>query len=265
MRTLLTAFSLVLLLGLGDPGDAWAQRTSGSGNQGMFGNRSLGGNITPGNRSFGGTNALSGAGFTGSAFGGGSAVGGQGTAGGMSGGMLGANERFVRGNRQPGQFVGSDAQDLANVFGGLAGAGANSSVNQQSRSGLNPQAMNRGGQNNRANQPNRAQGGRGARGGRSAAEIRITVSPGFRYLRPAGPEIRSALSERMEKSSRIAKLAPITVALQGETVVLQGAVETEHDRALAEQLALLEPGVRQVKNELIVGPPAGLGQPAPQD
>ena len=44
----------------------------------------------------------------------------------------------------------------------------------------------------------------------------------------------------------------ITVAVEGSTAVLTGAVPSVQDRKLAEQMALLEPGVRAVRNELVV-------------
>ena len=42
------------------------------------------------------------------------------------------------------------------------------------------------------------------------------------------------------------------VSLAGRKAVLKGAVKTAHDRVLAEQLLLLEPGVSDVVNQLVV-------------
>jgi osmotically-inducible protein OsmY len=44
----------------------------------------------------------------------------------------------------------------------------------------------------------------------------------------------------------------ISVAVEGSTAVLRGSVPSVQDRKLAEQMALLEPGVRSVRNELVV-------------
>ena len=62
-------------------------------------------------------------------------------------------------------------------------------------------------------------------------------------------------------------ITPIRVVMEAETVTLRGVVQTAHDRVLAEQLALLEPGVRRVRNELTVGPvgPAPSGPAAATD
>jgi osmotically-inducible protein OsmY len=45
---------------------------------------------------------------------------------------------------------------------------------------------------------------------------------------------------------------PIQVSFVDGTAVLRGVVATPHDRELAEQWMLLEPGVRAVRNELTV-------------
>lgn len=44
----------------------------------------------------------------------------------------------------------------------------------------------------------------------------------------------------------------VNVAMEGQVAVLTGTVETSHARDVAERLALLEPGIGEVRNELIV-------------
>ena len=44
----------------------------------------------------------------------------------------------------------------------------------------------------------------------------------------------------------------VSVSFDGSTVVLKGSVPSDADRKLAQQMALLEPGVRSVRNELVV-------------
>ncbi len=63
----------------------------------------------------------------------------------------------------------------------------------------------------------------------------------------------------------------ITVSMEGSTAVLRGTVESAHARDVAERLAMLEPGIAEVRNELIVRPaepkpetvptPTAAGQP----
>ena len=49
----------------------------------------------------------------------------------------------------------------------------------------------------------------------------------------------------------------ITVATDGNTVVLTGAVASDDERRLVENMIRLEPGVHSVRNELQVPQPAG--------
>ena len=56
------------------------------------------------------------------------------------------------------------------------------------------------------------------------------------------------------------------VEMEGETVVLRGTVPSERDRDLAARLALLEPGISAVRNELRVVPssePESIPAPSP--
>jgi hypothetical protein len=71
---------------------------------------------------------------------------------------------------------------------------------------------------------------------------------------PPDSAVSSAATRSLAKSMRLPAGAPVEVAVQGGTAVLRGVVATAHDRALAEQLVLLEPGIARVVNELEVGP-----------
>lgn len=48
----------------------------------------------------------------------------------------------------------------------------------------------------------------------------------------------------------------VTVSVEGSTAVLSGTVTTEHARDVIERLAMLEPGIAEVRNELLVNPAA---------
>jgi hypothetical protein len=48
----------------------------------------------------------------------------------------------------------------------------------------------------------------------------------------------------------------VTVLMEGSTAVLTGTVATEHARDVLGNLAMLEPGIGDVRNELLVNPPA---------
>jgi osmotically-inducible protein OsmY len=69
------------------------------------------------------------------------------------------------------------------------------------------------------------------------------------------------LTALLDKSKDIHKRSPLSVTLEGDTAVIRGRVATEHDRDLAAAIIRLEPGVGQVRNELVVesAPPAAQG------
>jgi len=86
---------------------------------GAFGSRTLGGSSigTPNRSAMGGQTSMFG--------GGGGAGGGMAQGSGSAGNQIGSqqisgNEWFVPGNRQAGQFVGSDSQDAANFIGAFS-------------------------------------------------------------------------------------------------------------------------------------------------
>lgn len=219
-----------------------------SGSSGMFGSRNLGGSLSAGNRGFagGGTGAAGVASTRGSGRTLQASDAGQGVAG---------NERFTRGGRQAGQFVGADTTDLPSFLTQLATGG--NGGNNQLRGGRNQQG--RGGQN--ANQ----QGGRnnGGRMGQQKAQYRIARSIGFDYAPPTAAAVQSHLGTRLKSLASVKSLGPIDVSFQARTVVLRGSVATAHDRDLAERLALLEAGVDQVQNELTIGQPPASSAPSP--
>ena len=235
MRVYLAMAAMAVLFTPGAQPAAWGQWNTNS-SSGMFGNRSFGNTLSSGTRNFGG----------GGAFGN---LGGLGSMGGA--GQVAAPQRV---ERQAGDFVGTDAQDVPNLFGAMSGAG---NLNRGFQSGLSSGGLNRSG---RANQPNNSRGM--SRSGRSSGEIRTSMRVGFDYARPTPDAIASKLTAFLEKSTRIQTRSPLDVSVQEGTAILRGVVATEHDRVLIGQLARLEAGVRRVQNELVVaGAPA---LPAPQ-
>jgi hypothetical protein len=177
-----------------------------------------------------------------------SRAGGVGTGGGIEGQMsigdIGGNERFVRGNRQPGQFVGSDAADVQSFIGAMSQNGG------RGMQGQNPFSMGRGQQRQDFNQGDDFGGGSGRSGRR--VPLRTSLNVDFEY-RPVVPTtVATQLQTQLSRSRGISSLGPITVEMDGRTAVLRGEVATERDRALAARLALLEAGVSQVRNELQV-------------
>jgi hypothetical protein len=62
------------------------------------------------------------------------------------------------------------------------------------------------------------------------------------------PEVRAVIA----RSTSLSRPGNIQVDVEGQTVILKGKVPTEDERRLAEGLIRLTPGVRAVRNELIV-------------
>ncbi len=68
---------------------------------------------------------------------------------------------------------------------------------------------------------------------------------------PAGAAVESTL-----RNVRPARPNMIRATVEGGTMVLRGRVASEHDRAVAEAAARMEPGVESVRNELRIETPA---------
>jgi hypothetical protein len=205
-------------------GGGFAQSYSGmSGQQGIFGTRTLGSNLSPGQRSFGGQS-----------FG---AQGGGGLS--PSFGM----------NRQPGDFVGVDPQNQQRFVG------APPMANNPGFGGFNPQTMSPGGGGQ--NYPGRRPGtdNREHSEQQTASPIRTTLCAAFEYAKPDSAKLSSSLTQRLAEMSALHTQTPIQVKVRGRTAILQGVATTEHDRALAEQLIRLEAGIEEVKNEIAVASP----------
>ena len=70
---------------------------------------------------------------------------------------------------------------------------------------------------------------------------------------PAAYESR--VQQRMANNPQVRSMGQVTVTLEGQTAVLQGSVRSEHDRQVLGKMLLLEPGIADVRNELLVGVP----------
>jgi hypothetical protein len=212
---------------------AWGQ-TSGA--SGSFGARNLGGSYSQPASSFNGSTAARGAAAARTTTGVGGTAAGATTRGDATVGQVTGAERFLRNNRQPGQFVGSDAVDAQNFLSQLTNQGQNNNQQRRNNNNNNP--------NNLQNNATRQQ----------VSKARVLTTIGFNYAPPTRVDVAATLQQRLEKSPRIARVGPITVQLEGRTAVLSGTVATAHDRELAALVARLEAGVGEVRNELQVAP-----------
>ncbi len=251
------------------PLGVWAQSNTSSG---TFGSRSLGQAMGGGGSSFGGSGMGSGMGSSnsfGSGLGSGSTLG--------SGSALGSGSRSGRvipfGNmqfpspkystRRTGDFVGADARDSrSGILGALTGASSSADSSYSSTGYSNRSST---GTSYRGNSRNGRYGV-----GSNAAQVFRGLNMGSDLRAPANPQLSTAVTQHLTKSMRLPAGAPVEVSVRGDTALLRGVVATEHDRALAEQLVRLEPGVAKVANELrveptgaTVGSPQGPANPSP--
>ena len=95
-------------------------------------------------------------------------------------------------------------------------------------------------------------------GGRNTARstLRIPMRLGFEN-KPVPVALFTARFEgRIANLSGISSVGPIRIAMNGSTAVLQGVVPSQADKDLAAGVALLEPEVDFVQNDLVVQEPA---------
>lgn len=243
MRVKRVFLACVIVGLLQSPVAVWAQyNNSGSSyggassaRQGIFGSRTMGG---AGTRSGRGT-------F-------GSGAGGAGDALSVPSDI--ASARFVRGNRQAGDFVGGSAQNMDHFVGGVQDD--MSTGNSMYSGGAFSPTMSGGGYpNSRQNANRNQQGQQGGTGnaGQTATSIRTVFSTAFDRPQPTSEKFSTSLTRRLAQTS--ASQPRVQVELQGRTAILRGVVASEHDRSLMEQLIRLEPGIDGVNNEIVVGTP----------
>ncbi|MBI3836476.1 MAG: BON domain-containing protein [Planctomycetia bacterium] len=164
-------------------------------------------------------------------------------AGRSSTGTITANSRFVRGGRQPTDFVGSDSGDRRGFVGSQQARGRRTTT--PTTTGLQPRPepnVNQAQTQSESNSPT------------SLYPPRLTLDDELTAIQPTG--VQAALQRRLERSQAIRRTGPLEVSLEGRTATLRGTVASTRDRALAELLLRLEPGVSDVQNDLKVKPVA---------
>ena len=76
--------------------------------------------------------------------------------------------------------------------------------------------------------------------------VKFNVSP----ILPA--KVRSQAQARLAKLQGLSKYNKVAVELEGVTATLSGQVVSQREKTLVERLVLLEPGINDVKNDLII-------------
>jgi len=129
---------------------------------------------------------------------------------------------------------------LGSALGGLSrmGMGSYGMMGGMGRGGFGNMGMNRmnQGMGNTANQQT----------------VRSTLRLGFQIRRPTSNAITSRFVARLPRIPGLEAASGVGVKMDGQTAVLQGAVASQRQADLIERLALLEPGISDVRNELRV-------------
>jgi osmotically-inducible protein OsmY len=142
---------------------------------------------------------------------------------------------FASAGRATGGLAGGGFGGLNSGLGGLTGFGGAAGLGQ---TGL--------------------QGATGT-GAQTQQRVRAQMALGFTPRAVAAPQLGNQLASRLARVGQLQSSLPVQVELVGRTAVLRGTVDSDHARDLAERLAMLEPGVSAVQNELTVGTAPAVG------
>jgi hypothetical protein len=205
---------------------------SGGGSSGAFGSRAVGSNISAGNSTMNGNGRTNLAGI-------GNSI------------RVGQTGGFVGQGGAPGQangFVGGAQNGRNGQAGGMNGAnGMNGLTSLVSGMMGGQQGNQRNNRNGRAGQTTQQQAND------PLAKIHPRVSVGFTPAQFNNTsQFASAVGTRLTKLPNVEVVSPVKVAMTGSTAVLSGTVATVRDREVIGKVALLEPGISDVKNEISV-------------
>jgi hypothetical protein len=161
-------------------------------------------------------------------------------------GMNGNNQSGLGNSRgggqqfQQGGFVGRDANDVRAGFQATERVPGQGGMLDQVIDNLNEMRESRRRWREQRNAP---------------PPIHVQLIPGFQPPAPSAAHAAPAVQNRLNQTFAKHAMGDAAVQLAGRTAVLRGSVSSDHERALAEMLASLEPGVAEVQNLLTVTPP----------
>jgi hypothetical protein len=255
--------------------------SSGSfGGGGSLSGGSFGGSSSSSGTSFGNNTAFSGGVSVGNASGGISMLSGSSYQGGSQGSQVRAGATSV-GVSSSNPFAASYTNPIA---AGLSGVTGRSTFGTAVYANLNPTGSMSGSSGGmgltggRAGTAGMTGGGAGFMGsgamgaGRPASGSYATLGAtgttttraptysaaiDFSYTPVAPSGLQTSIRQMLIQSNALPSSSNIQVAVDGGTVILRGLVADDHGRRLAEGMVRLTPGVRDVRNELVVATAAG--------
>jgi hypothetical protein len=200
---------------------------SGFGSSG-FGASGLGSSFGSG---FGGMGGFGNSGFGGNSFG--NSVGGQGMGNSYGGGQ---------------NFVGRDPSDMARTFNQM-GQASTQFFNSMNRS------MSRNNNSQTAAEDAKVENVK--------PEMRVQLQVAFTPPRPAQAVFVNNIRTRLSKVLAPQQIVVPQLTMEGDVAVIRGVAATESQRLVLQNLVALEPGVREVRNEMTVaGATATAASPA---
>ncbi len=175
--------------------------------------------------------------------------------------------RFMTGSTAMGQTTAGAGAATAGAFGQSAGqAGGQSRFGTSQQLGLMGM-MGGFGRNGMFGMNNMMFGGMGTQQNQQQGKVRTHMRLGFESPgQPAGsvgPRFTQVIQRVLDRPD--VGGGQVSVTLEGSTAVLTGTVASKHARDVVERLALLEPGIGAVRNELTVRPgePTRASEPTP--
>ncbi|MFN7767965.1 MAG: BON domain-containing protein [Planctomycetaceae bacterium] len=188
---------------------------------------------------------------------GGQSTGSQGLGQNQTG--LGQAQGSMRGSTAGGRFVGmrqsGQAAQMPNINGMMNGRNnRNGMLNQFGQQGQFGQ-QNRNNQNRNRNQPGQQGMGQNFNGQSNQAQsrqIRPTLKVGFEFDPAEVTPAQTRLAARIEKLNDRKQFQGIDMRTEGDTVVLRGVAKDAATKRLMEKMAMLEPAIKSVRNEIRV-------------
>ena len=152
----------------------------------------------------------------------------------------------------PGQFVGGNAQGVGNLRGQInAATGAAGFGQMNMLGGMNP--FNPMASLATANMLNNLS--------RQRRPLRMPITLGVEFARgpaevaTAPAKVGQRVQTQFVRIPQVRGSGSVNVQMDGQTAVLRGEVKSQRDSDLIGRMVQLEPGVADVRNELVVTPP----------
>jgi hypothetical protein len=156
------------------------------------------------------------------------------------------------------------AQSMYGLRAGGAGATTPGMGNYQSSQSYRPTTTGYGGASSRSRRGTNPEQTANQAGTAEQVWFEPRVEVGFPVSLPPNAAIASTLANSFHSTALAGRFGGVQVRVEGNTAVLRGAVASVGDRELAAQMALLEPSIYSIRNELTVGPPVPAAKPPAQ-